>query len=247
MAFPTRSCASSAMVSRRSDRLDVSNPPSRLSMRAIRGPRLVRPGLVARTRGDARRPENGIIRPFHRSPRPPSLAGCGSQAHPYARSASEPTLPEAETARCGSARTPRWARPPGPRSRCARDHLPRAPFVILPNESILFGAGRSPALTLSGSPSRRAPGQARPSPRPKASARRRRIGDPSHVRDSRFRPAPARPGGRLSLRCAAARRSYRPPPRSARPSHLPRPPVEPIPSLWNREAPPWTRARPTWT
>lgn len=107
MAFPTRSRASSAMVSRRSGRPDVSNPPSRLSTRAIRGPRLARPGLVARTRDDARRPENGIIRPFHRSPRLPPLAGCGSQARPYARSASEPTLPEAETARRGGARTHR--------------------------------------------------------------------------------------------------------------------------------------------
>ena len=165
MAFPTRSCASSAMVSRRSDRLDVSNPPSRLSMRAIRGPRLVRPGLVARTRGDARRPENGIIRPFHRSPRPPSLAGCGSQAHPYARSASEPTLPEAETARCGSARTHRAGQDrQRPRSRCARDHLPRAPFVIFfqTNQSFSVPVDRPPRPYPAPLSSRRAPGQARP-------------------------------------------------------------------------------------
>lgn len=190
MAFPTRSCASSAMVSRRSDRLDVSNPPSRLSMRAIRGPRLVRPGLVARTRGDARRPENGIIRPFHRSPRPPSLAGCGSQAHPYARSASEPTLPEAETARCGSARTHRAGQDRQDLAQGARATTSRAPPSSFSSKRINPFRCRSIARPdpirlpfLREGP----PGQARPSPRPKASARRRRIGDPSHVRDCRFR------------------------------------------------------------
>lgn len=70
----------------------------------------------------------------------------------------------------------------------ARPPPARAPFVIFfPNESILFGAtpiARPDPIRLP-IPRPGLPGQARPTPRPQTHARRRRLGDPSHVRDGR--------------------------------------------------------------
>ena len=199
MAFPTRSCASSAMVSRRSDRLDVSNPPSRLSMRAIRGPRLVRPGLVARTRGDARRlkTESSAL-PSLTSPtlarrmRPQATRTREAlQNQLYLKPKPPGVAARGPTALGKTARTSLKVR---------RATTSRAPPSSFSSKRInpfrCRSIARPDPIRLPSS--RRAPGQARPSPRPKASARRRRIGDPSHVRDCRrFAPRPLGPGGVL--------------------------------------------------
>ena len=189
MAFPNRSCVLRDGLAAIGSPRRFQSPLQTLDARDTRSTsRAAR--SVARTRGDARRPGNGIIRPFHRSPRPPSLAGCGSQAHPYARSASESA--RLEIARCGSAPDPpRWARPPGPRSRCARDHLPRAPFVIFfqTNQSFSVPVDRPPK-PLSGSVLRDGPpGQARPSPPTQKRARDVDASAPREPRTAAFEMA----------------------------------------------------------